>query len=535
MRQSISVKRNFGVSIFSVGSGRFNSRLSKLAVHALILTILLALTASATSGLLAFAQTPIPVSGAFVSADSTSGVGGSGSATSNAQGFYNITTFLDSGNYTVQASATGYIDASVQNVRVNVGQETSNVNVLLPVSGAISGRVTDAVSGAPVPSVIVGAESVVGSVTYGGVGFTDSAGNYMINTNLASGVYNVTVDFGAGYISKNVTGVSVTAGATTSNVNIQLSRSATISGTVTDSVSSAVLSGIPIYAVAASGNIVSFGTTNSTGKYTLNTDIATGTYNVTTLFPTGHLDRTVSGLAVVAGNTYTVNLALDRSGVISVRVTSTLSGAPISGATVTATSGGSFGFATTNSTGYYRISDGLTTGSYIVFASYGGGFATVPAVSVTQGQETANVNMQLTLAPSGVISGTITNSSGAPLVSALVEANGASGSGSDLTDSNGNYVIDTGLGTGTYNVTASKTGYNSVSQTGIAVTLNVVTTVNLQLTARASGRISGFVQSFSTPIPEFPAEFMLVALIAVSAVVLLRKMKSLPFSRSKPI
>ena len=525
MKKANSSKWSFGAN-----------KLRKLAAHALVLSILIALMASATSGLLAFAQTPIPVSGAFVSADSTSGAGGSGSATSNAQGFYNISAFLDSGNYTVDASATGYIDTSVQNVRVTAGQETSNVNVLLPVSGAISGRVTDAVSGAPVLSVIVGAESVVGSVTYGDLDFTDSNGNYLINTNLATGSYNVSAAFAAGYLSKNITGVSVTAGTTTNNVNIQLSRSAIISGTVTDSVSSAALSGIPIYAVAAGGNVVAYGTTNSTGKYTLNTDLSTGTYNVTTLFPTGHLDRTVTGVAVVAGNQYTTDLALDPSGVISGRVTSTLSGAPVSGATVTATSGSSFGFATTNSTGYYRISDGLKTGSYTVFASYSGGFGTAPAVSVTQGQETANVNIQLTLTPSGVISGKITNSTGAPLGSALVEANGPGGSGTDLTDSSGNYVIDTGLGTGTYNVTASKTGYNSVSQTGVAVILNQVTTVNLQMPAKASGRISGFVQSLSAPIPEFPTGFyMFVAFVAVSTFVMLRKIKGTQFSRPKPI
>ncbi len=514
---------------------RCNSKLGKLTAHTLVISILLALMASATSGLLAFAQTPIPVLGALVSADSTSGAGGSGTATSNSLGFYNITKFLDSGNYTVEASALGFIDTSVQNVRVTFGSETPNVNILLPISGGISGRVTDTGTGAPLQSVFVEAINVTGSFTYGSTVLTDANGNYQIVTNLASGIYNLTLSC-QGYLTRTITNIRVTAGSITTNVNVALNRSATISGTVTDSVSSAVLSGISIYAVMASGDVAAYGTTNSSGKYTLNTNLASGTYNVTTLFPTGHLDKTVSGVAVVSGNQYTVNLALDPSGILSGRVTSTLSGAPIAGATVTATSGGSFGFATTNSTGYYRIADGLKTGSYTVFASYGGGFGTVPAVSVTQGQETANVNVQVTLTPSGIISGTITNSTGAPLASALVEANGLSGSGSDLTDSSGNYVIDTGLLPGTYTVNASKTGYNTVSQAGVAVTLNQVTTVNLQLTPKASGRISGLVQSLSAPIPEFPTGiYMFVVFVAVSMFAIIRKTKSKQFSGPKPI
>ncbi len=504
----------------------------RLTTYTLILSMLLAIAAGASSGLVAFAQVPLPVSGAFVTASSTSGVGGFGAATSDAFGFYNITTFLDSGNYSVQASATGFIDTSVQNIRVNVGQETPNVNILMPVSGAISGRITDAVSGAPLPSIVVGAENVSGSGSHGSGGLTNSNGNYLINTDLVTGIYNVSVPLAAGYLFKSLS-VQVTAGTTASNINIALDRSATISGTITDSASSAPLSGISVYAVSSTGSFSAFGSTNSSGKYTLNTNLGTGTYNVTVILPPNHVDKTVTGVAVVAGNPYTVNLALDPSGVISGRVTSAIDGTPIAGATVSATSGTSFGFATTNSTGYYRIGDGLKTGSYTVFASYGGAFNTVLGVAVTQGQETGNVNLQLTLTPSGTITGRVTNSTGSPLESATVEANGLTGSGSATTDSNGNYIINTGLLTGTYNVTASKTGYNPVSQTGVVVTVNQVTSqINFALSTKASGRISGLVQSLSTAIPEFHTElYMLAIFVAASIFVTIKKMKGLQLGR----
>jgi hypothetical protein len=480
---------------------------------------------------------PTPISGADVTASSTTGGNGYGTATSNAQGAYNITSFLDSGNYSVTASAIGFIDTSIQNVRVTGGQETPNVNIMMPISGGISGRVTDAVSGTPLAFAFVEAINTTSSTTYSFSTFTDSNGNYLMYTDLATGIYNVSVSFAAGYLSRTLTRISVIAGATTNNVNIALSKSATISGTVTDSVSSVALSGILVAAVAQNGTYVASAFTNSTGKYTLNTDLATGTYNVTVSFPTGHLPKTVSGVAVVAGNQYTVNVPIDPSGIISGRVTSLTTGAPISGATVSATAGSSFGFATTNQTGYYRITDGLATGSYTLFASYGGGFATMTGVSVTQGQETSNVNLQITLLPSGTISGRVTNSTSSPLSGAYVSAVGLTGSGSAFTDDSGNYIINTGLLTGTYNVTAEATGYVTQTQTGISVTISQATSnVNFQMAATPSGRISGLVQTTGTPIPEFHTEFYMLAIFcAASIIIVLNRLRTAHVEPTKPL
>jgi hypothetical protein len=426
---------------------------------------------------------------------------------------------LDTGNYDVTASATGFIDTTLQNVHVNAGAETSNVNILLAISGGISGRVTDAVSGLPVQSVIVEATNSTGD---GSSTFTDSNGNYSITTNLATGTYNVTASFATGYATKIATGISVTAGVMTRNVNLALDRSAVISGTITDSVSSAVLQQITVYAVSSTGSFVAFATTNSTGKYTLNTNLGTGTYNISVLFPANHLEKTISGIAVVAGNQYTQNIALDPSGIISGRITNSITGAGIANAAVIATGGASTAFTTTNSTGYYRITDGLSTASYTVFASSGSGFNTIGGVSVTQGSETSNVNLALVLTPSGTITGRITNATGSPISSASVSATGLTGSGSATTDSNGNYAIDTGLLTGTYNVTASKTGFATQTRTGVSVTISQVTSnVDLQLQAIVSGRISGRVQTLGTPIPEFQTGFITMAIFAAASIAII--------------
>ena len=243
--------------------------------------------------------------------------------------------------------------------------------------------------------------------------------------------------------------------------------------------------------------------TNPAGQYTLNTNLPTDTYNVTELLPTGYLTNTVTGIAVTAGKTTTANIALDPSGVISGRVTNIANGQPISGASIEAISGSFFGLASTNSSGYYQVSTDLGTGTYVVDASYGSSFATNSSVSVVAGQVTPNVNFQLTVTPSGTISGQVTSLTGGPVSDATVSVQGPSGSESNYTDSNGNYIISTGLGTGTYTVNVTATGYVSQAQTGILVTVNQVTAnVNFVLTPVASGSISGQVLALQTnPFP----------------------------------
>ncbi len=510
----------------------------KLTVNLLVLVVLLGLIANTSVGFFVFAQTSTPVAGAFVEA---SGDNGSGSATSNLQGNYTISSFLGTGNYTLTARATGFIDTDLRNVSVVAGSETSNVIINMNVSGGITGRITDAVSNASIANAIVIATNRTGTTEYGSSVLSTSNGTYIITTDLATGKYNVTA-YAAGYFTGSISNVSVTAGQLTSNANIALSKSAIITGTVVDAVSNAPLANVTVSAVSSTGGFGFVATTNSSGIYVLNSNLGTGVYNITTLFPANHISVSVSGFNVTAGNSYTQNFSLPRSGIISGRITSP-AGIGLSGASVTAVSsaGNMFGSATTNSTGYYRITDGLGTSSYTVFVSYGGSFNTTAIpVNVTAGVETTNVNLQITATPSGVITGRVTNSTGSPLASVDVTATAISGVGSGFatTDSNGTYVVSTGLGTGTYNVTASTLGYLSQTQSNVTVTLNQVTSnVNFQLQAAPSGRISGRVQTTGTPIiPEFQTELIMLAIFgAASVIIMLKRLRSLNVKPNKPL
>jgi hypothetical protein len=501
---------------------------AKLNAKWLIFLLLLGMIAAVSGSATRVQAAAVPVQGAFVDA---SGSGGSGFASSDAQGVYNITSFLDTGNYSVTVSAPGFIDTTLDDVEVTVGLETTNVDVTIPASGGISGTITDAISSAPVQNAVVTAANKTGEVEYGSSNFTDSNGNYQIITNLATGIYNVTVYFADGYLMKKITDVSVTAEEMTSNVDIALDRSATINGTVTDSVSSAALEGILVYAQNADGDYADSDVTDSSGHYTLNTDIVAGTYNVTAPFPEGHIGNTVAGVVVTAGSQYTVDMSLDPSGVISGMIFNNANGAPVADVSVTAVSDDYFGSATTDENGNYQITDGLGTGTYEVVAYYGSSFNFTSDVDVTQGVETSGIDMGIDVPSSGVISGRVTDAgTGDPIEDVSVTAEDSGGFGSNYTDADGYYVIDMGLGSGTYNVTVTLQGYVSQVITGINVVVDEVTgNVDFQLTVAPSGRISGTVYTEGTVIPDFPSDlYMLGGILAVATIALVAGKVALP-------
>ena len=362
-----------------------------------------------------YGQSGVPIFGAIVSA---LGPQGDGFATTDASGMYSISEGLQTGDYTVSVIAIGYIIEELEGVSVTVGEATSNVDVYLQVSGGISGRISDVISGAPVANVLVTAFS--SNERYGWSGLTDANGNYLIATNLATGTYNVTAFFPEGYVTGTVSGVGVTEGVETSSVNLALERSGVVSGVVT---------------------------------------------------------------------------ALD--------------GTPLVNATVMVTSqdGVYFGFATTDVSGNYQISSGLGTGTYNAFALYELGFAQVTDISVVAGEETSNVNFIIDVpspTPSGGISGIVTDNQGNPLQGIIVTATGAAGFGSATTDMDGYYLIADGLGTGTYTVEASATGFTSSTTPGVEVTVSQETqNVNFQLNRippAASGTISGTVLGDANPL-----------------------------------
>lgn len=96
-------------------------------------------------------NTGLPVSGAVVSALSTSGDGSSTSSSEN--GLYGMILF--SGTYSVTASAYGYLPATLNNISVTVGlTTTSDISLSASAAYTVTGRVTDIVRGDPISASI---------------------------------------------------------------------------------------------------------------------------------------------------------------------------------------------------------------------------------------------------------------------------------------------------------------------------------------------------------------------------------------------
>jgi hypothetical protein len=385
--------------------------------------------------------------------------------------------------------------------------------------------------GVPVSSALVVASGPAGY----GYATTSSFGQYLIDEGLETGIYNVSA-MAEGYLYETIEDVAVTVGMETSNINFYLTLSGGISGSVTDAVSGLPLQNIMIVASTADGGTYGWSTvTDVNGNYSIITNLDTGTYNVTAIFPEGYVMKTVGGISVTAGVEVTgVNLALERSGIISGRVTTTPpSSAPLEGAMVTATSkdGSYVGLTYTNATGYYRIASGLGTGTYTVTALYsiGFGFGQITDVDVVAGVETSDIDFSLSVSPptpSGIVTGRVTDIDSEAIVNALVTADGPAGFGEAYTDENGDYVISEGLGTGTYTVSASAAGYSTQQITGVSVTVDQVTSgINFQLSRippAQSGRISGAIEGDANPIPEFQYSIAILLIMTLVATVLLK-------------
>jgi len=224
-------------------------------------------------------------------------------------------------------------------------------------------------------------------------------------------------------------------------------------------------------------------TTGADGIYSISgAGWTTGTYKVTAS-KDGYVTYTWPSISFTAGQIKVVNFFLfEKSG----KLTGTVKwgSSPIPNATVSAYLNGTVlkASATTGADGWYTISRDLPAGTYKVTAGADGYITgSQTNVTVTKG---ATTTVNFSLLKSGKLTGTVKNNvTSAAIPGATVQAylNGTVLKGSAATGAYGGYNILRDLPTGTYKVTASKTGYVTSSQTGIAVTQGSTTTVNFQL------------------------------------------------------
>jgi protocatechuate 3,4-dioxygenase beta subunit len=423
-----------------------------------------------------------------------------------ANGQYAVTG-LSAGTFTVcflstqqttGRSPTGYFGSCYLNkpfsyygdgtpVTVRPGKVTRGISGVLPVGGAISGRVTGA-DDQPLAGVEV---AVWGGSGPGGFPFsavTSADGTYRV-IGLESADYNVCFN------PRNVTGpsptgylyscladdlyqqpgpVDVTAGSTTTGVDISLAIGGAISGTVTDDAGSAV-AGI---AVSSFGSGLGFGaTTDAAGQFLIR-GMPGGTYAVcfegagiaTAGAPYGYSGDCVGefdlgGVTVTTGETSPLDGYVHVAGAIGGRITAP-NGSPVADIGVWAynpddPNGGAGG--STDADGRYQIV-GLAPGDWQV--CFDASQAVDDYVSDcyenappdSPGQSVTVVGAQLTTAtetlqPGVAISGTVTGTNGEPLgsVSVVLESSEDNEIGRTFTQSDGTYQAR-GLMQGTYGI-----------------------------------------------------------------------------------
>jgi hypothetical protein len=468
-----------------------------------------------------FGQANDPVSGARVEV-----VGNNGYAVtdSEADGTFQISEGLGTGIYTVYVEEGGFISAEIEEVSIEADTQTDIGDIVLEPSGIVRGEVVDP-EGNPVGGILVMIETSGGDAIE--ILNADSDGSFEFNTNLATGSYNIrampfsfqgfemrevslgfttiTLPFPQdrtvykeGYAIGVEEDIDVTQGEVTDNVVVELGLSGAISGQITDTEGSPI-SGVVVTAFQPeSGDEYQgfYAITDESGEYRIANNLATGSYNVTLLFPEGYVwnfNQAVHVEVNAGEEVENVNFELEPSGIISGIVVYS-NDLPVPGAGVIATSeeGEYFGFTQTDIDGKFRIDSGLGTGDYSVFAAVEGSFAMPIQVQVEAGEETKDIRivLQTTGPPKARIEGLVRDTNLNPISDATVNAHGSSTS----TDNEGRYNLTLTLPTGDESleveVSASARGFEEDVKT-VTVEAGSTQTVDFTLEGIPSGILTG--------------------------------------------
>ena len=233
---------------------------------------------------------------------------------------------------------------------------------------------------------------------------------------------------------------------------------------------------------AVPGALVSIGSqaiTANTGGLFRFAGLAPGTYTLTTT-ANGFNPQVITAV-VAAGADTKVNIAMQVS---YGRLTGTVTdqGVPIAGAIVQALSGSLIAAtAVTDTNGLYTL--WLSAGTYTVRASVLSRNST--SISGQQVNAGAATTVNLPVSRLGNITGTVLDGTGKPVANAQIFVSGGSVTTGTATDANGNYST-IGLPAGTYNVTATGPVSGTASASGVTVSPDTSTLLNLQFTQTSS-------------------------------------------------
>jgi len=451
-----------------------------------------------------------------------------GEAWSDSDGYY-ILEDLCVGIWQVHASKPGYYPQIYPDtVTVVEGQTTPDIDFALtpfssPGFGSISGRVTDEVTGYPIP----GAAITLGEIY--GVWYTDSAGHYVCDS-IPVGGYWVTA-YATGYQEETYPeSVIVFEGENTPDIDFALAPTGSpeygsISGRVTDQVTGLPIIGAHLLATGLDTYCFGEAWSDSSGYYIIE-DLCVGIWQVQASKPGYHTQIYPDTVSVVEGQTTPdIDFALTPAGEmgsISGRVTDEATGIGLPMAHVLVYDSTHLaGHAWTDTAGLYLVQD-LRAGQYIVAVQKDGYEDEVypESVIVNEGQNTPNIDFALTaLIRNGSISGrVIDQNTSLPIIGAHLLATGVDMYcfGEAWSDSNGHYIIED-LCAGLWRMQASKPGYYTELYPESVTVVEGQTTSGIDFALIPSGptefgSISGRVTDQETGLPIIMAQITITGL-----------------------
>ncbi|MFF2481384.1 carboxypeptidase regulatory-like domain-containing protein [Paenibacillus sp. NPDC058071] len=482
---------NYRISFSADGFQQFDQGIKLSAAQTLDLNISLLSNPGAVTGIVT-STSGTPIAGALVEVlNSRSNL--LISTTTDASGSYLLNNLPPDQNDRLRVSEPGF-NTSIISLAVTAGQ-TKTVNISLsPITGQVSGIVTDGTTGAAIPNASIRIANAEGLTLQ--TAMTDSAGAYTI-TSLSPGSYSVF--FGAsGYALKTI-GATVLSGQTiTLNATLEQLAGA-ITGTVKD-VNGNPLSAVNIR-VFLNNVVVASVNTDTDGTYEIN-QLASGKYLLSTR--KGGYSGSALNVTVIPGQTTIADFVLPpEPASISGNVTDT-AGNPLAGAVLSIQlnlDGGNVVFLRflTQENGQYVASNLIAVPS-IVSVSAAGFQSSFASASLIPGQQT---KIDFSLAPDpGSIAGTVLTSDGLPIEGAAVQVHSGNANGvtisSLFTDPAGSFVSGN-LAPGVYTIVASASSF----QTASAVT-QVVSDAASPIVIRLApdpGSIQGIVTDSSTGAP----------------------------------
>lgn len=374
---------------------------------------------------------------------------------------------LSLGTYDVSFTHSYYSDTVVSEIEVFAG-DTTFLDVVMKHPGTIAGIVTNEES-SPIENVYVFTENGVINDT------TDINGEYILE-HLNLSFHDVS--FMHPYYSDTiVSNVEVFADSIIL-LDVIMSDPGLIMGVVTNE----EFNPIENVNVIAEGTPIN-DTTDSDGEFVLDS-LDSGTYHISFSHP-DYYYTTEAEIEVIPGDTTTVDVVMKELPGIIAGIVSDDSSDPIEGVYVIVVNTPIND--STDINGEYSL-DSLEARTYDISFSHPDYRDTmVTDVAVTPGDTTTlNVVMEELL---GLISGTVTDNSGAPIERAYAIAVGTSTD--DSTDVNGFYSLDD-LVSGTYDISFSHPHYRDTVVTDVAVTHGDTTILNL-LMQELLGVITGVV------------------------------------------